>query len=285
MSRPIPDELLDLLVSDVTEGLTPENHAALDDLLAEHPQAEADHASWEQTAALAHLALLDSTPGAAERMPDATRARLLVALQTADGADGAVADAAPPASATTGAAGTGRRGPLRDLGWYLAAGIALAWVGTQWLSGTLMSPGTVPFDPGPVAVAPAEPAAPADRREQLLASAADAVTVEWSQTVDGYEQVSGDVVWSNERQEGYMRLAGMPVNDAARSQYQLWIVDPARDEEPVDGGVFDVASSGEVVVPIEAKLEIVSPAAFAITREKPGGVVVSEGPLLVVAAR
>ena len=58
-----------------------------------------------------------------------------------------------------------------------------------------------------------------------------------------------------------------------------------RDANPIDGGVFDVpAGVGEHVVRIEAKLQVLRPQAFAITLEKPGGVVVSDGPLLVVAA-
>jgi anti-sigma-K factor RskA len=97
--------------------------------------------------------------------------------------------------------------------------------------------------------------------------------------------VQGDVVWSTAAQEGYMRLAGRPVNDPSAEQYQLWIVDPARDSRPLDGGVLDVdAETGEVVIPIDAKLAILQPAAFALTLEQPGGVVVSAGPLLVVAA-
>ena len=81
-----------------------------------------------------------------------------------------------------------------------------------------------------------------------------------------------------------MRLAGLVANDPGTAQYQLWIVDPERDQRPVDGGVFDVPSGGgEVIIPIDPKLRIKSPAAFAITLEKPGGVVVSGGPLLVVA--
>jgi phosphotransferase system IIA component len=53
----------------------------------------------------------------------------------------------------------------------------------------------------------------------------------------------------------------------------------------VDGGVFDIqASNGEVIIPINAKLAVNKPTAFAITLEKTGGVVVSAGPLLVVAS-
>ena len=82
-----------------------------------------------------------------------------------------------------------------------------------------------------------------------------------------------------------MLLTGMPVNDPATSQYQLWVVDPERDGNPVDGGVFDIPPGvSTVVIPIDAKLAVNDPVAFAITREQPGGVVVSKGPLLVVAS-
>ena len=62
-------------------------------------------------------------------------------------------------------------------------------------------------------------------------------------------------------------------------QYQLWIVDPDRAPQPVDGGVFDVAARpGRQVIPIDPALVIDQPAAFVITLEQAGGVVVSEGP-------
>ncbi len=82
-----------------------------------------------------------------------------------------------------------------------------------------------------------------------------------------------------------MRLRGLPANRAAVEQYQLWIVDPSRDERPIDGGVFDIPGGvDEVIVPIDAKLRADKPTVFAITLEQPGGVVVSDGPLLVIAA-
>jgi hypothetical protein len=128
---------------------------------------------------------------------------------------------------------------------------------------------------------------PARERDTLLVESADLVRLDFKPLVeDPYGGVAGDVIWSSERQRGYLRLSGMPVNDASREQYQLWIVDPQRDDEPVDGGVFDVESAeGEVVIPIDAKLRVVDPAAFVITAEKPGGVVVSAGPHLILAAR
>ena len=72
-----------------------------------------------------------------------------------------------------------------------------------------------------------------------------------------------------------MCFVGMPVNDPTVEQYQLWIIDPERDDEPIDGGVLDITGTGEVFVAIDAKLNVIEPAALVITIEKPGGVVVS----------
>ena len=84
-----------------------------------------------------------------------------------------------------------------------------------------------------------------------------------------------------------MRFRGLAPNDSSESQYQLWIFDPTRadwEAKPVDGGVFDVPDTGEVVVPIDAKLAVAETALFAITIEVPGGVVVSERECPVLTA-
>lgn len=99
-----------------------------------------------------------------------------------------------------------------------------------------------------------------------------------------YAGMTGKVVWSDDLQEGYMELANLKVNDPSINQYQLWIVDPARSAEPVDGGVFDVDSAGTVRVPIDAKLSVRKPQAFVITLEKPGGVVVSSQKVVVAVS-
>jgi len=91
------------------------------------------------------------------------------------------------------------------------------------------------------------------------------------------EAVSGDVVWSDQKQSGYMRLKGLARNDVSKETYQLWIFDESQDAKtPIDGGTFDVNADGEVIIPIDAKLKARNPSAFAITIEKPGGVVVSD---------
>lgn len=127
---------------------------------------------------------------------------------------------------------------------------------------------------------------PAEGRAQLLASATDATTLAWTATKDpNAVGATGDVVWSASAQRGYMRFQGLAVNDAKQLQYQLWIFDKDRDQAfPVDGGVFDVSSTGEVIVPISAKLHVDEPVLFAVTVEAPGGVVVSKRERIVVTA-
>lgn len=101
-----------------------------------------------------------------------------------------------------------------------------------------------------------------------------------------FQNAGGKVIWSDSLQKGYMTLTGIPVNDPKKSQYQLWIVDPKRDEAPVDGGVFDIPTDGSpVVVPIAAKLALTNPQAFVITLEQPGGVVKSKQEHVVALAK
>jgi len=127
---------------------------------------------------------------------------------------------------------------------------------------------------------------PDQRRTALLEAARDARRLSFSPASDSYSGAKGEVVWSDSRQEGYMTLSNIPANDPTKRQYQLWIVDPARDEIPVDGGVFDIpAGASSVVVPIDAKLAVRNPAAFVITLEQPGGVVKSKQEVVVALAK
>ncbi len=155
--------------------------------------------------------------------------------------------------------------PARWLGW-LAAAACLALAVWSWQP---------------------RPPAPAEARAELIAAASDLLQLEWTATGDpAAGDAGGDLVWSTAAQSGYMRFRGLPVNDPSIEQYQLWIFDAEQDEAtPVDGGVFDVTAACEVVVPIDAKLRIVRPTLFAVTVEKPGGVVVSSRERLPLLAK
>ncbi len=121
--------------------------------------------------------------------------------------------------------------------------------------------------------------------QRALASTADVEQFQFAPGGSELQGVRGSVRWSDKLQVGTLVFTGLPANDRTTTQYQLWIVDPTRDARPVDGGVFDVPPSGNVTIPVAARLPVRTPAAFVITREKPGGVVVSAGPLILVAAR
>ena len=125
------------------------------------------------------------------------------------------------------------------------------------------------------------------KRDRLIASASDIIRSKWESTAPDQQPgiEFGEVVWSSAAQQGFMTIRGLPINDATQEQYQLWIIDPSRDEKPVDGGVFDIASVGESIVGIQAKLRVDRPTVFAITVEKPGGVVVSDQKRLPLLAK
>jgi len=134
---------------------------------------------------------------------------------------------------------------------------------------------------------PTPPPTPAMEREKLLAEKGTEHS-EWSSTKDpGGANAAGDVVWNQAEQRGFMRFHGLAKNDPSVMQYQLWIFDKTRDARyPVDGGVFDIGDgSGDVIVPIHASIPVGEPVLFAVTAEKPGGVVVSKREHIVLTAR
>lgn len=102
----------------------------------------------------------------------------------------------------------------------------------------------------------------------------------------GSDSPAGDVVWDGRTQQGFLRFHGFVPNDPRRAQYQLWIFDAARDERyPVDGGVFDVPPGRDaVIVPMHPTLPVSRAVAFAVTVERPGGVVVSSREKIVAFA-
>lgn len=114
---------------------------------------------------------------------------------------------------------------------------------------------------------------------ESLASTEGTQRFAWSNPTNdaAVKDLGGEVVWNDTEQKGYLVLEGLAINDPKSQQYQLWIFDRARsDDLPVDGGVFDVTESGQVIVPIDNKLSITEAKAFAVTIEAPGGVVQSK---------
>lgn len=114
-----------------------------------------------------------------------------------------------------------------------------------------------------------------DGKEIYERLASNQENLQWNWSATGETEGSGDIVWDEEKQEGVMRLVNLEVNDPEVSQYQLWIIEEGRRQHPVDGGVFDIKEKGEIFVPVNSKLYAKNAVTFAITVEKPGGVVVS----------
>ena len=122
--------------------------------------------------------------------------------------------------------------------------------------------------------------------ESLIQDESKTQRLEFASASDPYNGLSGEVIWNDEKQEGYMSLENLAVNDPTKNQYQLWIVDPKRDELPVDGGVFDITQKdGKSIIPIRNALAINKPVAFVITLEQPGGVVKSKQEVVVALAK
>jgi len=261
-----------LLVDRALEGLPEDEARQLEEL------GGAADDSFDRAAAAIALAELART-GDAEPLPEALAARVLAAAPRPRSA-AAVVDpgtTAGPAAARARARWFGRA----TIGWAAAAAAGVvAFLGWSRPPQVVEKVQVVEVKAPP----PRVPTA-AEARAELLAAAPDARTIPWTATADADARgATGDVVWSEGRQQGYMRIRGLSTNDPGAAQYQLWIFDGKRDAaHPVDGGVFDV-QGGEVVIPIRAAVKVFEPKLFAITVEKPGGVVVSKRERIVLTA-
>jgi Anti-sigma-K factor rskA len=275
MSEPGPqnqpdDAMVDLLIKQVTEGLSPAEQRALDVL--DSAVASAELRELERAAAA--ISLAGSTH--AEPLPAALAQRL---ARQADEHFAAIADAGSGKALLDLAAARTAATPPRPVarsgayGWFAAAACLVLAVFAWNRSPPPTKPVAQAVTP-PIALIP--PSA-AEERAALLAKA-DSLKIPFGATKDpAAAGVTGDVVWDPVTQRGFLRFVGLAPNDPAVHQYQLWIFDGGRDQRyPVDGGVFDIpANAAEVVVPIHAALPVLSAKAFAVTVEKPGGVVVS----------
>lgn len=283
MNKNMEEAILDLLCAQATCGLSEEQKAELERLKAE-AGGTFDLESLELTAASLNVALL----GELEPMPSH------VQLEIAAMAKGHFAAVESQEERPDENIFTRPRRPavietepkgsmINWLGWAVAAAACVALALNIW---TAQRQDNVAKGPGPTPAETARPG-PAELREQLIGTAKDLARAGWAAgNVKEITAVTGDVVWSDEKQEGYMRFRGLPANDPGREAYQLWIFDETQSEEtPIDGGVFDISDEGEVVVPIDAKLKASKPALFAVTIEKPGGVVVSDRKRIAALAK
>jgi hypothetical protein len=268
-----PDEaMVDLLIKQVTDGLSPAEQRALD--VMDSAVVSAHLRDFERAAAAIALAGSAKAPPLPPDLAQRVARQAERHFGAAGGADKPIDIVAARSAAAARAPAAARRSGA--YGW-LAAAACLVLAVVAWNRPPPRAP-TAHVSPSPAAVPPpAVPPTPAEERAALLAKA-DSLKVTFGATKDpAAHGVSGDVVWDPATQRGFMRLVGLAPNDPSMHQFQLWIFDGGRDKRyPVDGGVFDIpANATEVVLPIRAALPVLAPKAFAVTIEKPGGVVVS----------
>jgi len=135
---------------------------------------------------------------------------------------------------------------------------------------------------------PVDPATLQANRRKLL-DLPDTVRIAWApfdlpDAPAEQRTVTGDVVWNDEMQTGYLRFVGLDVNDPNVEQYQVWVIDERGMEQKVSGGVFNATAEGEVIVPIQPGIDVRRVALFAITIEEPGGTWVPDLKRRVVVA-
>lgn len=274
MNQDAKELMLDLLCKKAVYGLTEQEETRLADLQRD-AGVDDESLSFELTAA----AIGTGTLGSTEELPSSMRARI-----TADAERyfdrGAERDQTPIVAEET------RSDPTSWFGWLgwafaAAASVVLAfnvyYTKVDSTVAGLRSP-----TPTPEVIL-----TPDQMRDRLIASAPDLARGTWGEGKMSEISPSGDVVWSDSQQAGYIRISGLPKNDPQRETYQLWIVAENQDPKtPVDGGTFDINADGEVIIPIDPKVKALNPQAFAITIEKPGGVPVStQGRLAALAKR
>ncbi len=272
MNENIDELMLDLLCKKAIYGLDANEEKQLAEL-ERKAGGESHSQSFELTVATLAMADLDTS----EPMPVNLQSRIMAEAERYFDANPRSAEPAAlvPETAASGSI-------FNWLGWAVAAAACLALALNLYTS-RQQSPIAQGGTPTPT---PQEILSPAQQRQMLIDTAPDLARGTWGTGNVKELTPAGDIVWSDAKQAGYMRLSGLPVNDPNKETYQLWIFDETQDDKtPIDGGTFSVNSAGEVIIPIDAKLHPRNTKMYAITVEKPGGVVVSKREKIVALAK
>lgn len=274
-------ERLQLLLSLRETGpLAEQEWAELSSLLERYP--EADPERYAPAAAAFALAFSQSAGELPEAMPAAVRERVLRSGIEQVATNALVRSGVLPSGAMsmpsdppgTGSGAVTSMGLVHWAGWVAAIAASVALLLS--LRNGIDRPASVITSPL-LEMLEEQGAGVDDERWGELLRMGDSIVLMWKAGPTPLENpAAGGIIWNQSRQFGLMRFEGLPVNDPATEQYQLWIIDPQRDQHPVDGGVFDIPDARRSIVRVQAKLPVIAPTAFAITIEKPGGVVVSD---------
>lgn len=270
------DRVLELLADRALDEITPQDQAELDRWLNSNGEDE----SMDLAAGATLLAML----GKAETAPAAVMTRAARAAEQfqREQANGSFRPGTPALRLTESETPIPqpRRVSTAWLGW-LAAAACLAFAAIGWLPAFRAR--QTPQVAGAVSLA--------SLRAEVDA-AKDATRSAWADwDKPEIAGVKGEIVWSQSKQKGYMVFRGLPKNDPAREQYQLWIVDSRGIEHRVSGGIFNAPSANaatadgsgwrgqvrcemvgdDLYVEVEPRINVRQPTLFAITIEEPGG--------------
>ncbi|MEQ8209536.1 MAG: anti-sigma factor [Lacipirellulaceae bacterium] len=245
---PTSDRLDDLLADQALFGLSEAEQAELDALLLE------SDLTGDEYDIVATEVQLASTVAADEDLSDSLRERILAASSATPSTDSPATLALPSSQPSS-----------RN------------WAGLMLLAASILFAAFI-LRPAPQA----QSFSPEQLQASLTAAEKQAgsqvIRVSWTRGADETAKTAeGEVLWDPKTQQGIMRFHGLAKNDPTKEQYQLWIFDADRNEaHPVDGGVFDIAdANADTLIPIDARVPVNEATLFAITVERPGGVVVS----------
>jgi len=101
-------------------------------------------------------------------------------------------------------------------------------------------------------------------------------------SLNRYEDGVAVIVWDSEKQEGKLKLEKMPPVQANKD-YQLWVVDKSKPQEPISAGVVKVNQDGSATMTFHPVEPISAAAGFAVSLEQEGGVPhkTDEGPVIM----
>lgn len=286
MSSNDKERMLDLLADQILFGLSEEESVELKELEKQYPELK-DDKSLELTASAIGLTNLNEI----EPMPEHLQNKILGDAQNffAKEKTAKVLEFQPQLREVTTVNVAEeiqqtfefepKRPFMQWLGWAFAGLVCIALAFSLWAN--LQPPKVVER----VVEVPPKVLTVSEQYNNLVASAKDIKRTNWINPKNDKE-ILGEIVWSEAEQKGFMRLTGLAANDVSKETYQLWIFDETQsDKTPIDGGIFDVAGNGEVLIPIKPNLKFKNPKLFAVTKEKSGGVMVSDREKIVAIAK
>ncbi|GIU82259.1 MAG: anti-sigma factor [Acidobacteria bacterium] len=254
----IDTRILELLSDKALGELSEAELAEIRKLEEEHPELEKIAESFELTAAAISLTNLETS----EPLPSHLKGKLLKASERyfAETEQGHEEEKTEEKQKTLILEPERKPLPLFGwLGWIVAGAACIALAVNIWLTHFSSESKKEPKTPSL-----------AEQREEIL-QMPDAIKLEWKHPKT--KEPLGDLVWSNSAQKGFARFYKLPANEPNKETYQFWVIDESQ-KSPTDAGIFDITTEGEVILPVDTRIKVEKPKMFAVTIEKPGGVVI-----------